>query len=383
MKCKKGYKQKGSKCVKKKSFAKVFSSSSNYGWIFWILGILIIVGVFWYGGTHDWFKGIYSQSYSVVSGDINNFLTNQEASPSSECSLDLNPNSINKGDRVTGTLQDGANTLCYLLANDGTGWKIVYETTTDANGFASDTRNIDFAGTFVFRAICDKNHNNQMDSADCLTNAETLVVLDTTSSCVDSDGDNINTPGWVTTSTDTYYDKCLDVGQAVTEYTCESGLVVSKNWMCDYGEVCIATRSGGYCAPADSGYEVGDIIGTFPGTGSISGTAGINDVINLIGVELGGDCSLGARIHTGWTYANEKCSGIMGAQGMEWLFSDSSGVRWSTVDTTPRTHDEDLCPLSWDGQTNWKISAYPISSNLPECILNYNYNVEVYVCECP
>lgn len=315
MKCKKGYKLKDGKCKKNKNVvATLFSSSSNYGWIFWLLGILIIVGVFWYGGTHDWFKGIYSQSYSVVEGDINNFLS---GTASGTCTLDLTPNSIFEGDRVTGTLTDGANTLCYVLANDGSGWRIVYQGTTDSNGLLIDTRNIDIVGNFVFRAICDRNHNNQMDTLDCLTNQESLIV----------------------------YERPVE-------------------------------------PEPFPGYNVGDVVGGGSSSGTITGSGGIDKEFDMSGIVTGGNCSLGAKIHTEWTYANDKCSGIAGTQGLEWLFKDSVGVQWSATDTTPRIHDEDLCPLSYDGKTNWKLQAIPMSSALPECQLNYNYNVQIYVCRC-
>ncbi len=376
-KCRVGYKKKEGKCVKSKSFSNIFKIDQRYNWIFLIIGILLISGIFIYAGFSGWFKGIYSQSYSITEGDINNFLNNPEYS--SSCSLDLTPNSIYAGNQVTGTLTDGANTKCYLIANDGSGWKLVYEGTTDSNGIYSEARNIDIEGNFIFRAICDINHNNQMDIQDCLTNQETLTVLNNPGDCTDSDGDNRDTPGHVTTSSDIFYDQCLEVGQAVTEYICVNGAVTSKNWACDYGETCIQTRSGGHCV--ESGYDVGDVVGGGSNSGIITGNSPMEETFDLGNVAVGGNHYLGARIHTDWAYANDKCSGIMGSQGLEWLFSDSEAVKWGTTDTTPRVHDTELCPLVWDGLTPWKLKALPISSNLPECQLNYNYNVEIFVCE--
>ena len=380
MKCKEGYKKKDGKCVKEsQGVTKVFRNVHNYSWIFILAGILVLGGVFWYGGTHDWFKG--SNTYSIINeGDINNFLNNQEASPSSDCSLSLTPNSIFSGDRVTGTIRDGVNTHCYVIASNGEGWFIVYEGDTNANGVLTDTRNIDMVGEFTFRAICDVNHNGGMDTEDCLTNIKTLNVLERAGDCVDSDGENKDTPGHTTFGGDTFYDRCFDVGEALTEYICVDGISVSKNLACDLGETCIQTRSGGHCVT--SGYDVGDVVGGGSDIGTITGDTGLSKEIDLSNVAVGGQCHLGARIHTEWTYANNKCSGIMGQQGLEWIFADSENVKWNAVDTSPQVHDVDKCPLVWDGVKNWKISAFPISSSLPECQLNYNYNVEVYVCEC-
>ena len=381
MKCKKNYKLEDGKCKKNKNpVLKVFSSASNYTWIFILAGILILAGVFWYGGTHDWFKG--TNTYSIVNeGDINNFLTNQKASPSTQCSLDLNPNSIYAGDRVTGTIREGGNTHCYVVASDGTGWFIVYEGNTDSAGILTETRNIDFTGTYTFRAICDVNHNGAMDTEDCLTNAETLTILAREGDCVDSDGgNNRDTPGHVTFEGMMYYDTCLDIGQTVTEYSCVDGISVSRNIECDYGDVCMQTRSGGYCMHRE--YNVGDVVGGESDSGTITGDTGLSKEIDLSNVAVGGQCHLGARIHTEWNYANDECQGIMSSQGLEWIFADSENVKWNAVDTSPQVHDVDKCPLVWDGVKNWKISAFPTTSYLPECLLSYNYNVEVYVCEC-
>jgi len=379
MKCKTGYKQIEGKCVKKGIMSKVFGKTFNYSWIFWIIGILLLIGVFWYGGTEGWFKGIFNQNntYFISEGDINNFLA---GTASGDCTLDLSPNSIYAGDMITGTLTDGKNTRCYLLANSGSGWQLVYEGITDANGIYTETRNIDTVGNFIFRAICDRNHNNQMDTLDCLTNQENLIVHEKTSDCVDSDGNNRDTPGHVTSEGLFYYDKCLDFGQTVTEYTCEGGIVTSHNIECDYGDVCMQTRSGGYCMTRD--YDVGDVVGGGSASGSLVGDDGFTAEMDLSNVAVGGDCHLGAKIHTEWNYGNDKCGGIMSPQGLEWIFADSENVKWNAVDTSPQVHNIDLCPLVWDGVKNWKLSAYPMTSYLPECLLNYNYLVEIYVCEC-
>jgi hypothetical protein len=349
---------------------------NNVVWI--VLGISALI-LFWYGGTSGWFQGIFNQSntYSFVDKDINEFLK-EPHSFSGECTLDLSPNSIYSGDQVTGRIYDGKNTMCWVLASDGGPWGLVYEGRTDNNGYLIDTRNIDIVGNFVFRAICDANKNERMDTQDCLTNQETLTVLG--GNCVDSDGNDKYTPGNVKSGGVTYYDKCVDSTSAVTEYTCVDGSVVATNLACDYGQVCFETRSGGYCGK--SGSNVGDVVGGGSSSGIITGSDNLDVQFDLGGITVGGNCRLGAKIHTEWDYANDKCSGIMGTQGLDWLFIDSQDVKWGATDTSPRIHDEDLCPLVWDGINQWKLKAIPLSSNLPECQINYKYTVQIYVCEC-
>lgn len=294
MKCKKGYKKVGNKCTKKKSFAKVFSSSSNYGWFFWILGIAILAGVFVYGGYSGWFKGVFQggNTYSIIEGDINNFL---DSTSSGECTLDLNPNSIYEGDRVTGTIHDGANTLCYVIANDGTSWSIVGTIMTDANGNAMDTRNIDVVGNFVFRAICDVNKNGDMDTGDCITNKETLTVYE--------------------------------------------------------------RPSEDDAPPEDEGYEVGDNVGSGIGD-SGTGTFGEN-LITTITMDwtTGGPYILGAKITRTWSYVNPGCTGPE-QYPMEWTLYDSNGMAWQKYDYVPVTNEVDyVCPVTYHEDAPWKFDV--------------------------
>lgn len=205
--------------------------------------------------------------------------------------------------------------------------------------------------------------------------------------CVDSDGDNRDTPGNVKYGGETYMDKCLDVGQGVTEYICESGIVKAKNWACDYGEVCIQSRSGGYCKKSTPTWSPGDTVISGSGSGSLVGATNQISSIDLAdyGITTDGNCRLGAQIQTSWSYANNYCTGIQGMEGVTWKLYDSNGLEYSRTDSVPVSLGVDLHPeehiLNWDGQTNW-IGEVSKTLNLPNCIINYEYSVRIYIYDC-
>jgi len=133
--------------------------------------------------------------------------------------------------------------------------------------------------------------------------------------------------------------------------------------------------------PEDEGYNVGDIVGGGTEGGTLYGP-GAGTTIDLSDVEIGGPCHLGARIWTSWEYENEQdCFGIQGMEGLEWNFYDSTGHVWGVTDYTPRSNYVDLCPLVYDGQTNWRIEMIKLFG-FPECGIVYDWKVEVCVCEC-
>jgi len=130
-------------------------------------------------------------------------------------------------------------------------------------------------------------------------------------------------------------------------------------------------------------YELGDSVGGGSGVGSITGQEGSSVYFNLDDVAVGGDCYLGARVYTNWDYADyQECYAIGGqGQGVDIYFADSGGVVWSASDQHPNTRMVDLCPLYWDGATPWKLSLFPQYS-LPDCRIDFQYNVDIYVCHC-
>lgn len=206
--------------------------------------------------------------------------------------------------------------------------------------------------------------------------------------CTDSDGDNRDTVGQVTYNGETYMDRCLDVGQAVTEYICQNGVVASKKWACDYGEICMQTRSGGHCIPSGHIWSPGDTVWEGSGAQSLIGTSPITASIDLsdYGLEPNGNCLLGVQFDSSWNYANEKCIGIPGAQGMKWDIFDSNGLEYSRVDTVPVSLGVDLHPSEhiwdWDGQTDWVASLTPYPFQFPECSITYEWRARIYIYSC-
>lgn len=388
MKCKKGYKIKEGKCVRK---GIVGSSKKEKDSLFWpilsTIAILLIVGVFIFGGVKGWFK---SSSLSIINNaDTESFLTNSEETGS--CSLSLNPNTIWAGDRVTGTVNDGKNTLCFVLANGGDGWKLIYQGRTDNNGVLTETRNVNTPGSYTFRAVCDLNGNNNLDTGDCLTNSEQLGVLAPDTSCTDSDGRDRYTPGWVTFGGDSFYDKCLDVGSAVTEYTCVNGAVVAENLACDYGEECITSRSGGYCRDIVPSWNPGDTVWSGGNSGSIQFASGVNLVVitpEEMGFEVGGPCSLEVQLTTDWNWRGgetacsvQELNGVYYQQHLKWDFYDSAGLRYSRIDPYPRGVSETIYPVNFDGQNSWKLQISTLDP-VQGCTIDYNWEMLIKIKEC-
>jgi len=212
-----------------------------------------------------------------------------------------------------------------------------------------------------------------------------------TPDCIDSDGDDRDTVGHVTYAGETYTDKCLEVGQAVTEYICVNNRVTSKNWMCDYGEICMQTRSGGHCIPAPHVWHPGDVVFVGGGAGDITGgTLPIGANLNLAdyGITTDGTCRLGVKLTIDWVYATgtPTCTGVQGMEGLKWDFYDSSGLEWTQIDTMPHPPvTYDLHPethiLQWDGVTPWRGTVSK-TLGLPACNIHYNYQIEVYIYDC-
>jgi hypothetical protein len=132
--------------------------------------------------------------------------------------------------------------------------------------------------------------------------------------------------------------------------------------------------------PTPEGYEVGDVVGGGSESGIISGTSD-SWQFDLSDVAVGGSCYLGVRLNTQWDYANNKCSGIQGAEGLIWAFSDSSGIVYQNMEISPQSNSIELCPLNWDGTHQWKLEIEKLIG-LPECQMSYAWDAEIFVCEC-
>ena len=380
MKCKRGYGKEKGKCVKNKTY---FNKKNSVNWdAMWIIvtvfGMVILGSVLFYGGGQGWFK-----SLTVIENtDLISYLDTPNHQIDYSCSLDISPGSIYVGDRTTGTIVGGPNSLCQVFANDGTQWLKIYEGYTDANGVLVDTRNINTVGSFTFRAICDLNDNNRVDMDDCLTNPEELNVLPLPDdgSCSETDGGNVRTTPGITTSDGIgYMDYCLDFGEAVHEYWCDGGELMEENYACNLGDVCIDTRSGGYCSTPEVSYEVGDNVGS---GASGSGTAefGDDDSINVITMDwtTGGDYVLGAKITRSWDYVGEDCYGPE-QYPMEWTFYDSNGMAWQEYDYLPVSNVVDyVCPVTYHEDAPWK---FVVTTGIQACGVEYSWNVQPYICE--
>lgn len=367
--------------VKSKKKFKRRKSGFNVNSVLLIIIIVIILGlgfVMWNPLNLD-FSGI--PGLNKITNIFNQFDSSKfNMNPSSDCTISFDKNKVCVGDSVTGTLKDGANAKCIIAYNyNSGGWKFASSVTTDSSGSYTDTQSPATAGTYLFAGVCDKGNGNF-----CRTNDAEVVVEACDGDCTDSDGNDRDTPGHVTIMSMSYYDKCLDVGSAVTEYTCVDGTLHSENLACDYGEVCVDTRSGGYCTTIDDSGEVGH---EYPPThegGTMTGDAGGSFYIDMNGIEVvpGGNCRLGAKIDTTWSMEGS-CNVEIGgfSQGLEWVFSDSDSIEWSYADAYPQSRHEDLCPVEYDGITPWKMGVYPMY-NLENCVITYEFQVIPYICEC-
>jgi hypothetical protein len=206
--------------------------------------------------------------------------------------------------------------------------------------------------------------------------------------CSDSDhGENKDIPGTVTyDNTYRYMDYCFD-SKTVYEYRCNN----DNTWQggkisCDSGETCLSSHSGGYCKARS--WNPGDTVFEQSGSGTISGEYMSLSELDLsdYGITTDGNCRLGAQIQTDWNYGNSFCTGIQGTEGITWKFFDSAGLEYIRVDSSPTSLGVDLSPvnghtLEWDGITTWK-GIVSKTINLPNCLINYNYNIKIYIYDC-
>ena len=240
MKCKKGYKKSGDKCVKRNSHSK---KNKPFNWdALWIIvtifGIVIMAGIFFWGGSQGWFT-----SLTVIGDtDLISFL-NMPETISPTCSLSISPNSIWAGDRTTGTIVDGKNKLCHVYVLNGGTWLKAFEGYTDSNGVLTNTRTMNLPGDYIFRAVCDLNNNNRVDTSDCLTNQAELTVIPRPG---DSDGDGFTDQEEIDAGTDPFDPNDYPGSNGVPTYTC--------GWV---GEQCDGTCPQSHPLCVDMWYDAG------------------------------------------------------------------------------------------------------------------------------
>lgn len=210
----------------------------------------------------------------------------------------------------------------------------------------------------------------------------------TTGTCTETDGGDVPTVPGTTRGSDgiARMDVCID-STSLTEYWClPDGTWQGGRHSCEPGQTCLSSRSGGYCKTKV--WNAGDNVMTGGGSGSTVGSQEGFAELDLgdYGLATGGNCRLGAELHVEWSYGNDKCVGIPGAEGMKWEFYDSSGLEYSRQDFNPTSWTAILEPeshtLSWDGHTAWRAYARHYPGNLPDCIINYQYTARVYIYDC-
>lgn len=335
----------------------------NWAWI--IVALLLLIFLNQQGAFNK-----FTQPYQFVTNEtVVQILEGPTYTiPEMTCVLSLTPTKMDAGDTVVGRIVTDPITFCQVYAKPTDGdWSLVFEGTTDIDGVLQQSETILIEGIFTFKAIC----------GDCITNIETLDTTPgpTPPICVDSDGEDEFTFGWVdnvaeATSTP---DTCLDA-DTVIEQLCVGDLFASKLIDCPVTHKC----EGGKCI-LRTGYSIGDIVFYYGKTwDSLDGGYSVDLHLDTANIETGGPCRLGARISRSWDYAVPGCEGSVGT--VDWTLFDSAGYRWGVYDTSPTTQTVEVCPCSWDGVTNWYFEV--INTKSPNCPVNFEYDFTIFVCEC-
>ncbi|MBU0907501.1 MAG: hypothetical protein KKE05_05085 [Nanoarchaeota archaeon] len=198
LKCKK--KNWLGRCIKKKSSNSKNNFSDYLSIILTFVGILIIAGVFVYGGVSGWFR---SSNYNAF-GNISIIeLFNQK--PSVGCTFIVDDTVVCVGDDVTGTI-NAKSPVCYVGYNyNNEGWKFAGIINEQSPGLYQESRQATVIGNYLFAAICGT------PSDFCRTNDVEVDVI----SCDEDEEDCDYTCGWVgeqcggTCPTD--YPLCVDM----------------------------------------------------------------------------------------------------------------------------------------------------------------------------
>ncbi len=214
-----------------------------------------------------------------------------------------------------------------------------------------------------------------------------VCIKSLTHTCSETDGGNVNTvPGTTTGDGVARMDYCFDA-TTVYEYWCNGNEWNGGKSSCASGEVCLATRSGGVCRLKT--WNPGDTVWEGSGSASVIGTSPVTNSIDLsdYGISTNGNCRLGVQLSTSWNYANDRCVGYPGMQGVKWDFYDSNGLEYTRLDTAPVSLGVDISPatghsLEWNGNTNWIASMQPFPFQYPDCSITYEYTARIYIYDC-
>ena len=151
-----------------------------------LISLIVLSGLFYYGGTHDWFKSEISFEGGSTNVELTTINLNNPPNSMEEdaCSQDLDKSIMCVGDVITGTVTDGKNTLCHVYGNrNDEGWAKILEGTTDNNGVYEKSYAITMIGNYKFRSICDYNNNGHFDINDCITEIDELIVTTDSPPC--------------------------------------------------------------------------------------------------------------------------------------------------------------------------------------------------------
>ena len=215
------------------------------------------------------------------------------------------------------------------------------------------------------------NNNNSGGADDGNNNQVTY-------SCTDSDeGLSYYMVGHVTDQDSlSYYDKCEDA-VLLTEYYCSNNKVTIREFNCPSDYFCRQTRSGGSCeyVPQNSN---GDVLSTDSGSGTTTQD-------NVFGIDMGslgsGNCRISATLSTSWSYANDLCHGIQGEESVKWSFYDSDSLEYSRIDLAPIGLGVEIpCGLDYNG-IPFRLEMEKVQS-LPDCEIDYEWEVRLIACEC-
>jgi len=152
----------------------------NNAWNLVMLGVILaLIGVIYYGGQHDWFKGIIN-----IPGSSYVSLEPKDKTLTTQYSLSIavTPRQICLGDDATGTIVSNMyNSLCSIYINpNNAGWQYFANVVLDAKGFYSHTQAVNVLGTAVFKVLCIQGQYY------AVSNEDSLTVVDCSG---DSDGD--------------------------------------------------------------------------------------------------------------------------------------------------------------------------------------------------
>lgn len=344
-----------------------------------IITILLVGGFGWfiYFAETGGLKGMFNLNNTYLPPDDSDKL---EQTPTGECSISFDKSTVCVGDLVTGTLKNGKNALCRIAFKYNYGdWLLYGDVNTNSDGEITISDSPDTGGTYLFASICFD------DNGVCRTN-DAIVNVEECSDCTDSDGgEDKYTPGHVIVDGLSYYDHCIFTDYDILEHSCVDGELVSTYLLCDYGQECIETRSGGYCRDTEDDYENGVVVGSHEREDYISSSVPFTTYLRPDfpeTIEGGGGCKLQARISTNWEYANEYCQGLQGNEGVTWKFHDSDRLVYQRTDSNPiGLGVVTECGLSWHDDILWRLEiSKPLG--LPNCQISVDYKIEAVTCDC-